>query len=53
VEKWIVWKDEKLGFQFGALSVNKDKAIVEECDTFEEAKSAWILYCSLLHKFHI
>ena len=51
--KWFVWKDDEFGFQFGPLLTSKDKNIVEECDTFEDAKLAWRFYCYLLHKIHI
>ena len=51
--KWFVWKDDEFGFQFGPLSTPKDKNIVEECDTFEDAKLAWRFYCYLLHKIHV
>jgi hypothetical protein len=48
--KWIVWKDEKLGFQFGPFSESKTKEIIEVCETYEDAQAAWIFYSTLLHK---
>jgi hypothetical protein len=50
MEKWFVWKDEKFGFQFGPEIVSKDKNIVEECDSYEDARQSWGFYCYLLHK---
>ena len=49
-KKWFVWKHEKFGFQFGPLKDTKNKVIVEECDTYEDAQSAWTFYSTLLHK---
>ena len=53
MEKWVVWKDDKFGFQFGPISVSKDRFIVEECDTYEDARLACNFYCCLLHKILI
>lgn len=53
MEKWVVWKDDKFGFQFGPQSSSKDKNIIEECDTFEDAKLAWVFYSTLFHKILI
>ena len=50
MEKWVVWKDDTYGFQFSPISVAKDKVIVEECDTYQDAQAAWIFYSTLLHK---
>jgi hypothetical protein len=52
MEKWVVWKDDEFGFQFGPAS-SKDRIIVEECDTFEDARLAWIFYSTLFHKILI
>ena len=46
--KWSIWKDESVGFDFGPTEYSKDKEIIEELDSFEEAKIAWKFYCQLL-----
>jgi len=46
--KWSIWKDESVGFDFGPIEYSKDKEVIEEFDSFEEAKIAWKFYCQLL-----
>ena len=38
--KWCVWRDENFGFQFGPNEQSKNKEVVEELDSLEEAKKA-------------
>jgi len=46
--KWSIWKDEMIGFDFGPTEYSKGKEVIEELDSFEEAKIAWKFYCQLL-----
>ena len=46
--KLILWRDEKLGFQFGYKSANKNIKIVEELDSVEDAIKAQKFYNYLI-----
>jgi hypothetical protein len=42
--KWAIWKNDESEFIFGPLNFSKNLQIIEEFDSFEDAREAWKFY---------
>lgn len=45
---WVILRDSNGGLELKTIESSKDREIIEEFDTFEEAKVAFNFYCYLL-----
>lgn len=48
--KWSIWLDENSDFMFGPNQISEEFKVIEQFDTFEEARQAWIFYRHFLKK---
>lgn len=44
---WIIWRDQNLNFGFGPNFNQEEKQVIEEFESFEEAKIAFRFYNSV------
>ena len=47
---WAIWMNDSLDLEFGKVKLNDTIKIVEEFDSIEEAKLAWVFYLNFLKK---